>query len=684
MALDDYSFRLGVIVSLQVRLFDAPFEQSPRIRAKVGPADLKPSTPELVEVGNPGEADYQRIWHMNDAPEGASEEATAASSGFVKFGSESFISGFEPPPLPDATAPMPSSTAPAPTDSGPLDGGRGPAITGAAGDEHVAFFNIVPEKVRWRNNAHRVPDELDLELPLAAFPVPPDGSLVRAILVEMRRVLLDADGLPVAPPSDEPDFAGFVDRHRIRMSSSAASIVHLPCRDMAGVAADTKCRGREIESDLPVDEAIARFLTLFAFAVGLRVIWKGSAVPPTIGAFGPKSKKPKHASKGGKHRHTGGATRPPKTPNTNVLEAISEYCTLAAVTPSWVGYDLILAPASTLDRDDADQVPYLLLGANVQELELEHRLAQSMTRAVEVRSFNPDTGKLVIGRYPADPTILGELAAGASNKAAPTGPLEVPPGAAGVEEKGPHVQTVYGLTDPAQAGKIAENIFNELARQDLSGKAKTKEIATVQGRAKGIADLLELRAGKPLGIHIAPSVEASAGSFIQRLAAMSRSEAIAFLIEEQGYVSRVAEKVVDGILSVNRPFTYRVREIDFTWGARTASEFEISLINFIESIEEQVPNRKGGARRALMQKGGGNFVEKWQAIENDMLAGEISPADATRMMKDVGEAERRARGLAPSDVSTSGTAPTSSAVGAKVTKAPGTASSKKLAFTIGF
>lgn len=662
MPLDAHSYKLGVVVSLQIRLFDAAFERLAAIRPTVGPADLEPRTPLFREEGSPGEDGYRRIWTLEE-PKGASATARGIAEGFLKAGSAAKMEGFELPPLPDASEPAAEGAS--------AIEGRGPVLLGASGDERVAFLDVIPTKVRWRNNAPRVPDELEIDLPLAAFPVPPDGSLVRSILVEMRRTLLDADGQPVGPASDDPDFAGFATKHGIRLSSGSASRVTLPCQDFAGVAADTQCRGRMLETDMPADEAIARFLSLFPFAVGLEVVWLGPLLPPEIGALGPRAKRQKLSKKGK-------PTRPPKTPRQSVLDAISDYCTLAAVTPRWVGYRLELGPARTLNRDQADAVPRMVLGENVEELELDHRLAHSATRAIEVRSFNPDTGQIVVGRFPDDPALYGELAAGAANKAAPTGPLEVPPGASAVEEKGPTVQTVYGVTDPKQLQLIAENIFNELARQDLSGKLKTKDIATIEGRAKGVADLLELRAGDPLGVAIAPSIEEANGSFIQRLATLAAAAranfedplvaATDYLVGELGYKPAIAKRVASGVISVDRPFTYRVREIEFTWGVDQPTQFDITLMNFIESLEEQVP-QKGGARRRLMLHGGGSFSEKWAAIDADMLSGELSAADALRLQKQVGEEERLSRGITrTTTITKSALSPTK---GATVAKAPG-------------
>jgi hypothetical protein len=595
--LEMFSHRIGVSVSLAIRLFDAQFEQDKSNAPRLGPAAREPGEPLLRTEGTKGTSTYRRIWTVQPPASGASIAATAID-----------------------------------------EEGAGPALVGGA-DAHLVLTDVLPRKVQLRLNSHRVADESELELPIDALPFPPDGVLIRSILVEVRRGVIAADDwadalargalssdgrpltVPVASDGDDPDFVGFVDKHRIRFGDAATTVL-LPCRDLSSVLADTLTRGREIETHLPADEAVARFLSTLPAAVGFSVVWLGGGEPPTVAESAPKAKRPKAA---------GGAKKTSRESRSTFLDAITDFCTLAAVTPRFRGYRLELGPARTLDQFDAGEVPRMVFGANVEELELEHRLTQAMTRAVEVRSFSPDTGLMVIARWPDDPTRFGALAVGKTNELPPTGPLEVPPGAAGIDEAPPTVMIVQNVTDPRRLRDIARNIFDELARQDVAMRLKTTDIATVDGRLQGLADLLTLAPGDPIGLAIAPAVEEAAGSYVQRLATMSRIDAIETLTRA-GYRRSVAERVVDQVFSTRKPLLYRVREVHFDWSLEGATTTDIQAINYVEVRDREY--QQGGPRLAQLPPDATN-AQKWDAIDDAMLNGELSIGDGLRLQGDL-------------------------------------------------
>jgi hypothetical protein len=621
--IEDRSFRIGVVASLAVRLYEPRVEKDKDLRPTVGPSAVEPGSPMLVVYGQPGTETYQRVWSVSVPKKGASPVALASAG-------DSRLSGFEAEPA--------------------VPGGAPPSVLGPKGDRHVLFPTVLCRRVKLRLNNHRTADEAEIELPIEAFPFPADGSVVRSVLVEIRRGVISsddwaeamlgrraADGRPLTVPlavdTDDPDFVGFVDLHAITFGGGS-STVSLKARDFAGVLADSKTRGRKIEEHLPVDEAIARFLSTLPAAVGLSVVWHGPANPPTLGAAAPKAK----LSKKGKP-----LARSTKTDKQSFLDAIADHCILAGVIPTFRGYSLHLAPARTLNQFTASTVPRMVLGRNIEKLSLEHRLAGANAVAVEVRSFDPDTGRVVLSRYPEDPNRHGEESEpGATHAQPPTGPLEIPPGTSGVDEKSPTVMVVYGVKDPERLREIARSIFEESAIQELSGKLETKDVSTIEGRFSGIADLLALRAGDPIQIVISPTIEDKAGSFVQRLGALAEDPAKAVeLLRSVGYLPEVAEQIVDLVISNRRPLVYRVRDVSCDHSLDGATTTEVSFVNYIETAEEK--REKGGHRREVALKGDATWAEKWAAIEADMQDGEIGPSEAEALKKQVGEAEIRSR-----------------------------------------
>lgn len=588
-ALEAYSHRVGVSVSLAMRLFDPAVERDPANRPTQGPAAREPGEPTMRQIGAKGASDSKRVWTVGPPASGASP--TAQSEG---------------------------------------EEGTGPVLVGGDGDQHIVLTDLLPRRVRLRMNPHRVSDESEIELPIEALPFPADGSLIRSILVEVRRGVIAADDwadalshgalaadgrpltIPVATAGDDPDFVGFVDKHQIRFGDAASTVV-LPCRDLSSVLADHSTRGRAIETHLPADQAIARFLSTIPAAVGFEVLWLGGSEPPVLAASSSKAKGPKSGPP---------LPRASRDARMSCLDAITDYCTLCAVTPRFRGYRLELGPAITLDQFSAATAPRLLFGANVDELELEHHLTRAQTRAVEVRSFSYDSGAMLVARWPDDPARFGMLPPGQVNALPPSGPLEVPPGASGIDESPPTVMIVQNVTDPRRLQDIARNLFEEVARQDVSLRARTRDVATVDGRASGVADLLALNVGDPIAIEIAPSVEEQAGSFVQRLASMAPAEAVEVLVGA-GYRRSVAERVVDGVLTMRRPLVYRVREIEFEWSLDGGTSTEIRAVNYVEVVDREY--RKGGSALAKLPPGASREA-KWDAIEEAMESGEI-PVD---------------------------------------------------------
>jgi len=674
------SYRVGVSVTLYLRLFDDAVEADRTIRPVKGPSAQEPGEPLLTVTGTPDSPAYRRTWRVPVPSSGASLAATEAA-----------------PRVQPALPPLPEPMAPATIVEPPAAGF--PSVIGVGSDGHVVVGNVLARRVVLRLNAHRAADEAEIELPLEALPFPPDGSVLRSILVEVRRGVVSADDwaeamssgavaadgspltVPLATDSDEPDFTGFVDLHRLHAGSTGATTVTLTARDMAGVLADAQVRGRKIDNDAPADEAIATFLSLLPAAVGLDVVWRGPGDPPTLGAAAPKAKTTKK-----------GKTIPRASDvKGSYLDAICDYCTMAGVVPTFRGYRLELAAPDTLDQWSAGDVNRMVYGSNIEDLELEHRMAGASAKAVEVRSFDPDTGKVVAARYPEDAAREGAQEPGALNAAAPSGPINIPPGSSAVDEKSPIVQFVRGVKDVARLRDIATQVFKETARQELSGRLVTKDLSTVEGRGAGVADLLALRAGDPLTIIVAPPTEAAAGSFLQRLARLPFADASALLVRS-GYEREVANRLVVQIISARRPLVYRVRAVLFTWTIDAGTQTEVQFINYIEAIDKELREgrpelRTTNANRRRVALSGGSYVAQWEAIEQDMLAGGISPAEAERLKRQVGEAERlaraRERGDDPATAPRAPARQTTSATGAPTPPRGFTSGRGGLGFSIG-
>jgi hypothetical protein len=652
MALDLWSQRIGCTVRVAFRLFNEAAEAQIAKSITTAPALRQGADCMMKQIGSPGQPDFRRVWTIQPPGSAPITSGPSASSATV-VGGVGDTSGFE-----DATphiAPNPASTGVSPL------GGNGPQVTGTGDDVNVILTDLFPRKVKLKLNSHRVADECEVELDIRQFPFPADGSLIRSIMVEVRRGLISPDdwaramaegaidetgrplSVPLAQTADEqPDFVGFVDLQKVSFGASG-SLVTLPCRAFDGILADEPVQGRSIASHLPADQAIAEFLASIPSMVGMTVTWFGPSAPPvSLEKVVPKVKL---SAKGKPLRVRA------QTEHDHCLDALTTFCTLGGIVPRFRGYTLELAPIRTLDQYDAGQIRRMVLGHNIEELEFSHKLTAQKARACEVRSYNPDTGRMLAARYPVDPNRNGSVDPGVDLFAPPSGPLQLPPGAGSADIAAPLVFVVTGITDPGRLRDIAQAYFEECSRQDVEGHITTKDIATIEGRDQGIPDLLFLRVGDPLAIEIAPSVEQSSGALIQRLGTMTLPESTR-LLESMGYAPSVASSIATQILRVGRPLVYRVHEISFEWSHNGATQTEIQIQNYVEVIDKELRlNKPSGGNRAKlwMRDAPITYGDEWRAIELDMLAGDLTPLDAALAQASAAQRYRSLAGPDPAD-----------------------------------
>ncbi len=483
--------------------------------------------------------------------------------------------------------------------------------------DDLVIRNIKPRKVVFNSNSFREPDILELELDISDMPFPADGSLLRSITVEAKRWFKTDSGTEYNIDPDGTFFIGFVDTHSIEFGENTR--VKLKCRDVSCVLADTIMRERQIDMyNLNTVEAVLDILARIPAAYGIDVVWVGDEDPPMLGKMLPVSKQ-KEAKK----------KKDPKGDKRSVLEALSDFCTLSAVMMTFKGTQLWIAPSRVLNRSDADVIPKVIYGKDLESLEFAHDMGGAKTRPISVRSFNPDTGEVIEGEFPSD-----------KNKT----PIFVPPGATEAEESKPLVFTVNNVVDKHHLTSIAKHIFEEMARQEISGSFKTKEIATSKGVEQSQFDLLSLRAGDPIGIEISPAVEGRLGSQVQYMARM-HPLMVHDALSVKGYDTAAINRLVNNILSSDTFFVYRVKNIRWDWNPAVASNIEVEFVNYIDhadSAEEILSSESKKVEsidfyKFVKDNDDTNTYEQYEKLYKDVMkqldADEISVEMANEMLK---------------------------------------------------
>ncbi len=215
--------------------------------------------------------------------------------------------------------------------------------------------------------------------------------------------------------------------------------------------------------------------------------------------------------------------------------------------------------------------PVLVYGANISTLTISRRMGKVTVPAVELRCLN---GKeTLVARYPPSPWAARVSATGmwARDEA--------------------RVYTVTGFTNQQDLAEAARLAFEELGRGELTLRVETSELASFGG-GNNDPDLLGLRAGVPLEVHVAP---AQADAVATRLAWETMDEsAIRDALVAAGQEERSAAMLA---AYLGRPEMRRL--LAARWYVRGAThefgpdgyELSVEAVNYVQArVEKGVTN----------------------------------------------------------------------------------------------
>ena len=184
--------------------------------------------------------------------------------------------------------------------------------------------------------------------------------------------------------------------------------------------------------------------------------------------------------------------------------------------------------------------PLFIYGKNVLELKETRELGQVSAKNVCVRSFDPLSGKTLEALFPPAGLAIKQKRLGASPKSAgstSTGSKVVNSECYELLD----LPTPCADQDTLQA--IAERIWQERVRQELSGTLTTREMSMASASGQQQYDLLALSAGDQIQIQIDPA----ALDAIQKLPSIGqRVQALM----NKGYASDIANFIAENLSSI--------------------------------------------------------------------------------------------------------------------------------------
>ena len=392
---------------------------------------------------------------------------------------------------------------------------------------------------------------------------------------------------------------------------SGGNLIHIEGRDLRGVLLDAKLRPDQLANvDLSNDivQVVTDIVALHPLMGSVNVVgqesdWPNSQIP-SPGVAGDLTKvntvmTTAASSSGGsagngRARAGGGAGQ-----DWTMWDAITKYCYIVGAIPFFQGEDLWIRPAYGLYEYQTNPnhypnvpVPFaggrsrqalphpnyrcMVYGRNILSLKLDRKLGGVKTPCVEVvctdtSSTTRGKGRLLVERWPDTPPATSVEPSG---DASHLDVMRVP---------------VHGINNPTRLKEIAHQIFEEVARGEITGSIETKDLSSFAGNNDD-ADLLRLRPGDPIEIVVNADNPLDEYPVVNDVSAweVSQSQQVKMLTDKLGDKD-LAQAIVDTrsgkVADLQR--TFRVNAVKFGWEAGSGVAVDFDFHNYIETRFDQ-------------------------------------------------------------------------------------------------
>lgn len=378
-------------------------------------------------------------------------------------------------------------------------------------------------------------------------------------------VVEDAPGLQPATR-----FLGFIKRWSMRFTD-AGPVIEATATDLMSALRDTKLPPNvEIDHDLPIEQGVTALLQTFPALRGIFVTYgpPGSAEPGPI-PHSAAARRRKTVKKG-KRRIRRNAE------NTTVWDHITDVCVGVGAIPVIDGLSLRIEQARTL-YGASPRVPRMVWGRNLLDLSFERSMSGFKNPTIEVHSYSPDEKKTFAARYP-DPKGFGLAIIGERDFPKEVArPARVMPGGQNPDDP-IHVMIVKDV-HRSRLPDLARNLYEETARQEIEGSFSTEDPSSF-GVDFAAANLLDLKAGDPIGIVIDARGQGEVADAVTQLQGMTVAQRVARL-EQAGFRRKVATAYALLLDSTNLQTIFRVSGVRISYELTDGLAVAVDFQNYI-------------------------------------------------------------------------------------------------------
>lgn len=455
----------------------------------------------------------------------------------------------------------------------------------------VTELNILAKSIRVNINDYSHADTFEAELDYKSFPF--DPRLIRSCgitvhIEDMKRLYNDSEQMVrITPTEDKFDekgkllskgnavFIGFADDSSITFDDTSRT-VKLEGRDFTSLFLDRTYPFGTINLEKRVDEVIQEIIDALPENNNkkIKIINKvfletGVQLPILSSFFGEKDK---HSGKKNVRK------------DESFWEAIQDICSRAGLICYMELDKLIISKPRVLF--EKTKTTYFVYGKNLKSLDFKRKLGRRKNFNIVVRSLSIEGKSVLQAQIPAEATAAWSNAVGIPNKEVKQEKI----GADGkpVEEENaapaPYMAfSVKNVVDKDHLITVAQEIYEEISRQEIEGNLSTRDMETWNFNAEnkkvveGCFDLLKLRVGNPISVEID-------SSDMQVLSRMSDVDQRRNFLIRQCYDQTAAELIAKNLARISTPFY--VKAVEYSMSIDSGFDMKVEFINFIETANK--------------------------------------------------------------------------------------------------
>lgn len=504
-----------------------------------------------------------------------------------------------------------------------------PQAQQGSGDEltHV-LDGIIPLTANFLRNGIRTADTASMEIPHMDLPV--DPRVVRAVGVqlfmgtvsaedyargvqgELRSTSSTMSGIrvpynvlpdtyidPYGRPRTNLRFEGWIDEWDNDWPEADGPVLSFNCTDNTRLLLDQDAPPKlTVSIEQPINQAFADYLSNFPQYRGLGVEYRPAVQVGDIPVLKKVLQSVKYQPKLGPAPAGGGGSTKLK-----VWDYLTDVAGSIGHTLRFEGTTIIIQRARTLydarlgSRGDDPftgrnlpsglqlQRRLYVFGKNVQSMKFGRKFATVPSMNIEVRCYDTARKKTLVARFPLKGDRVKSLNPGNAS-----------------DEKW-IVKTVSGIKDEATLRILAQGIYEQVTRNELSCRFVTKNLGSYGGGNLD-PDALDALAGDAIDVRVMR--DGDTGNSVQ-LTALATATRGADFMRSLGFSDRFANAYQKAVNHIGLPSTFRVKTMGGQFdGQSTGITLDFDLMNYIEVRSDKL--LPSGEEVTAAQATGGSAV----------------------------------------------------------------------------